>query len=216
LTEAARAALRGTGHSHADHAGPDHEHDHDHAHEEAEAALIDPHVWLDPEVMERFVDVVREAMERALEKRGELTDVLRAELEGNARAVRSEVAQVAAEYAKGLEAVERRTIVTHHAAYGWLARRYDLEVAAVIRPIEGVEPTPGAIASAVEAIRSAGVEAIFIEPQFSDRAATRIAEVTGVRVLTLDPIGQHDWPTMMRENLKALREGLGAEVAARE
>lgn len=182
-----------SGHDH----GHSHAHDHDEHHHDHSG---DPHLWLDPRLMKPFIIELDRVMHA--------DDDIELPSE-DAEALLTQCDAVDAAYESALAGIENRTIVTHHNAYSYLARRYDLKVAAVIQPIEASEPTPGDIVGAVEAIRSEGVEAIFIEPQFPAKAARRIGESTGVKILTLDPLGEGDWPKMMRENLKSLVEGLG-------
>lgn len=173
---------------------PSHDHgDHHHHH------ATDPHGWLDPVAMVEWVKAA-----------GEL---LGAD-ESRIASLVAECEQVHREYAMGLDSLERRHIVTHHNAYGWIAERYDLEVAAVIRPNELLETTPGELNAAVEAVRSLSIDAVFIEPQFSGRAANRLREITGVRLLRLDPLGDGDWPAMMRANLASLLDGLSTPAGS--
>ncbi len=194
------------GHAHGDHHGHDHAHD-DHA---------DPHLWLDPSLVERLIPALRVAVQSSLEERGLLTTEDRARLDDAERRLIAEARDVDAEFSRTITSLPTRVIVSHHNAYSRWEDRYGLEIAAVIRPIHSVEPTPGQIADAVRAIRERGARAIYIEPQFSAQAAERIAETTGVRVLTLDPQGDGDWAAMMRKNLESLAAGLGGESAPPE
>lgn len=187
-----------------EHEGHEHGHAHDHDH-----SMGDPHLWLDPTLMEKLVVAMRGAVEGALGSMGRLDDAERARLDAAEARLIEEARAVDEEYRAAIADVASRVIVTHHDAYSRIAARHGLEVAAVIRPIHSVEPTPGAVMEAVEAIRKRGAKVVFIEPQFSSGAATRIAELTGARILTLDPIGNGDWAEMMRANLAALVEGLG-------
>lgn len=171
----------------------------DPSHHHIQHYATDPHAWLDPVAMIEWVRAVGEAL-GASEERIE--------------ALVTECRFIDDEYATALSELERRRIVTHHNAYGWIASRYELEVAAVIRPNELLETTPGELNEAVEAVRTHGIDAVFIEPQFSGRAANRLRELTGVRLLTLDPIGNGDWPATMRANLASLVEGLSGDGEA--
>lgn len=199
---------------------------HDHAphpgHENCEHGVFDPHMWLEPPAMAAYAARLAQALTgEAISTAARLADgspaldaspVLAA-----ASRIEAECAAMDAEYRAALAGLSSRRIVTHHNAFAYIARRYGLEVAAVIRPIVSVEPTPGEIDDAVNTIRAGGMRAIFVEPQFSIQGARRIAEVTGVKKLTLDPLGDGDWPGMMRANLSALVEGLGgAEARAPE
>ncbi len=164
-----------------------------HAHHHHSHSMTDPHAWLDPVVMQEWVRAVGRTLGASEEKIAALV---------------AECQTIDAEYGTAISQLASRDILTHHNAYGWLAQRYGLHVAAVLRPNELLETTPGELNSAVEAVRSLGLNAVFIEPQFSGRAAERLRELTGVRLLMLDPLGTGDWPGMMRTNLAALVDGL--------
>jgi len=155
----------------------------------------DPHAWLDPLAMEAWV----EALGKRLGAPREAIDSL--------LAITSEVD---ARYREELGPLTQRALVSHHDGLGWLARRYDLEVLAVLRPEGLVETRPSDLRRATEAIQGRGLGALFIEPQFGDRAALRIRDLTGVELVTLDPVGTIDWPATMRSNLEQLRRGLSA------
>lgn len=188
------------------------EHDHDHAHGDEHAHSADPHAWLDPVLMGRFVERLAGVM--PADGRGS------AAIEEAASELKAECAAVDEGYRAALARTRSKSIVTHHNAYSYLARRYGLTVAAVIQGGGGGggghagEPTPGEIARAVGAVRAAGVAAVFVEPQLNDSAARRVAEAAEVGVLTLDPLGDGDWPAMMRANLRALVQGLGAHESS--
>jgi zinc transport system substrate-binding protein len=184
------------------HAGHDHsgdEHDHDHA------AHTDPHLWLDPVLAARFVRALPGAVPESLRNE---------ETAQNAEWLAEKIDGIDAEYAERLAPFAGRAIVTHHASFTRVAERYGLEVAAVLRAIETLEPSPADIAGAVRAIEDRGVGAIFVEPQFGVTSATRVADSAGVELVTLDPLGDGNWIELMRANLDALVTGLGAGAAA--
>lgn len=186
-----------------------HNHDHDdaHAHEDEHSHAqygADPHLWLDPELMKRLVMALAERLgSGASETESE-------RLRAAAGVLAEECDRIDREYRERLATVATRKLVTYHDAYGRLAQRYGLEVAAVIQHTHDAEPSPGDLARAASAVRDSGLAAIFVEPQFPQGAARRIAEETGAQVLVLDPLGDGDWPAMMRRNLDALAQGLAA------
>ncbi|MBX3389127.1 MAG: zinc ABC transporter substrate-binding protein [Phycisphaeraceae bacterium] len=169
---------------------------------------VDPHVWLDPVLVEaalpRLADGVRDAMKAT----GIWNDDAKKHLEDALASEQAEVAKLNLAFQEALAKFKGDKIVTHHAAFGRLANRYGLVVAEVIRVNEGEEPTPGRIAAIVQAVRKEGVTAIYVEPQFSSATAERIASAAGVRVVKLDPLGNGDWIAMMQENLNGLVAGL--------
>lgn len=180
----------------------EHEHGHDDGHDHG---TVDPHLWLDPVVMEGFVERLAAALDERVGVGAE-----HAVVTARKEFAKAQCRAVDAEYRGVLSglAESSRTIVTHHHAYAYLCARYGLTVAAVIRPVESVEPRAGDVMKAVEALKSARAKALFVEPQFPKGAAERIARAAGVKMLVLDPLGDGDWPAMMRRNLAALKEGL--------
>ncbi len=191
-----------------------HHHDHDHEHGEEcnhGADWVDQHLWLDPGLVEKVIPALRDAVASAYA--GKVRDGEKAKSEAEEIGKRAEelaarVRKVDGQWRAALEPYRGRAVVTHHNAFPRAAERYGFEVAAVLRTIEGKEPTPGEVAAVVSAVRERGVGAIFIEDRFSRSAADRIAKATGVRVLRLEPLGDGDWFKLMEENLKNLVEGL--------
>jgi ABC-type Zn uptake system ZnuABC Zn-binding protein ZnuA len=173
---------------------------------------IDQHLWLDPALVARLVPAVRRAIEETEARRGPVPDAERARLEAAERELLVRINAVDREYAERLRPLAGKAIVTHHDAFRRIADRYGLRIAAVIRPIESAEPTPGAIADAAEAAKAEGAKAVFFEPQFDPASARRIAAAAGARLGRLDPEGETDWFALMRGNLDSLVAGLGSDT----
>lgn len=205
---------------HGDHDHPVHDHgdeDHDHhaGHDHADHAGHDhfgpnPHLWLDPVAVRRYVETLADALAERL------PGAARAGLAARRDALLAEVDEVDAAYRAAVEAIPHRRLITFHNAFDPLAERYGLEVVAHLTPIElgaGGEVTPHRLRAAIRAIETHGVPALYVEPQFNDAVARRLAERTGVRVLTLDPLGhpriaeRATWPELMRFNLRTLKRG---------
>lgn len=187
-------------HKHADETSTSQHDAHDHAH------VVDPHVWLDPILVKQFMPEIARLVKTSVAEGG-LGDP--SAVDASLATVLARVEEIDAAYQSALVPHSGRAIITHHAAFGRLADRYGLRVVEVIRPVEGAEPTPANIAQVSEAIAREGVRAIFVEPQFDARGARLIAEQTGVKLGTLDPLGSGDWFAMMESNLRELLDKLG-------
>jgi zinc transport system substrate-binding protein len=190
--------------------GEDRHSDHDHdAHEHEEGpGYVDPHLWLDPILVGQLVPALRDAVYKAEEVNGAVSEAERKRLDEVAASLSDRIKTVDQEWARRLAPLKDRPVVTHHNAFGRPAARYGFRVAAVLREIEGSEPTPGDIQKVVEAIRAQGVKVIFVEPQFNAVAAERIAQVANVKIGKLDPLGTGDWFALMKSNLDALVSNL--------
>lgn len=200
-------------HGHEDaHEGHDHHapgHDHDASNEaKHNHGPVDPHLWVDPILVRQLVPNLQAALQHAMEKRGTWNATRNAELTSATQKLLERIDAVDAAYRTRLEPFRGRALVTHHAAFARLAERYGLKVAAVIRNVEGAEPEAGKIAEVVRAINAEKASAIFIEPQFDAALARRIAQQAGVRIGTLDPLGDGDWFATMNANLDQLTKAM--------
>jgi zinc transport system substrate-binding protein len=165
-------------------------------------ASDDPHVWLDPVRFARSVARISRALGRA-ESAGPVLAGLR---------------RLDADYRSGLARCERRTIVTTHAAFGQLARRYGLTELSLAGRSPEAEPSPRELEAFTQRVRDAGATTVFSEPLLSDRLAETVAREVGAKVAVLDPVeglseerlaAGEDYLSVMRDNLAVLREALG-------
>ncbi len=179
-------------------------------HEEP-APEVDPHFWLDPRLMVKAVDEVERALSAA--RPGE-----QRVLAQNAERYRTELRQLDGELEAGLANCERREIVTSHAAFHYLARRYRLSQVAIAGLSPEAEPDPRRLAQLIDTIRDKGVTTVFYETLASPRVAEALAREAGARTAVLNPVeglteqqlraGQ-TYASVMRRNLAALRQALG-------
>jgi zinc transport system substrate-binding protein len=162
----------------------------------------DPHVWLDPV---RFAEVV-EAIAAEL---GEVAE---------GRKTVEALKRLHTRYRLGLAECDRRVIVTTHASFGQLAKRYGLEALALAGRSPESEPGPRDLERIVAEVRHSGATTVFTEPLVSSRLAETVAREAGAAVTTLDPIegltdeqlaAGEDYLSVMRRNLTTLREALG-------
>ena len=184
-----------------------HEHDH---------ADGDPHFWLDPER-------VAEAMADLAHHIAEVDDTLTAE-EWAARAddLATELEALDDELEEILSVVPegRRVLVTNHDSYDYFADAYDFEVLGTVIPGGATlaEPSAADLEALVEAIRDAGVPAIFAETTDPSRLSDVVAEEVGREVAVVELYGgslsDADGPAAtyadyMRYNATLIADALG-------
>ncbi|MFI0482057.1 metal ABC transporter solute-binding protein, Zn/Mn family [Actinomadura sp. 9N215] len=173
-------------------------------HEEAD---YDPHIWLDPSRMATVATA--------------LGDRLAAADPAHAAGHRQRAAAIAARlsaldraFQDGLKTCERREIVTAHAAFGYLADRYDLRQIPVAGVDPASEPSPKRMAGLTRRVAATGATTIFTETLASPKVARSLAREAGVRTAVLDPVegiedgASGDYLTIMTENLRTLRPAL--------
>lgn len=166
-----------------------------------------PHLWLDVTNAARYAERIRDALIR-LDPDG------RDEYEANAEAYLEKLGTLDREIEEAIQAIprERRKLVTFHAAFAYLARRYGLEVVAVVVPSPGQEPSARDVAELIELLRPEDAPAVFKEPQFNNGVLEQAAEDAGVPVFELlsDSYteGVSSYIELMRFNLRQLQEAL--------
>jgi zinc transport system substrate-binding protein len=182
------------GHEDEDHTGHDH-------------GPRDPHFWLDPV---RYADV-GDAIARELSAKDPAGA---AAYTAGAQRFRAAMTTLDGEFRSGLATCANRDLVTSHAAFGYLAERYDLHQESITGLDPESEPDPASLARIVTHVRETGVTTIYSEVLVSPDVARTIARETGTRVAVLDPLegitsesAGDDYPSVMRSNLATLRTG---------
>ncbi len=170
----------------------------------------DPHVWLDPVLAQAQVDAITAGLIQA-DPEG------RAGYGERAAAYKARLAALDAALEAGLRECVRRDVVTSHAAFTYLARRYRLDQVPVLGIAPESEPSPAALARLVRFARKAGVRYIFFETLVSPKLAETLAREVGAKTLVLNPVegltkeeaaAGKDYLALMRENLANLRIAL--------
>lgn len=163
----------------------------------------DPHFWMDPLLAVHYVERIQEGLAQVDQANAQ-------EYAANAEGYIQAVRDLHQEISHTLESIspQHRRLVTFHDAYGYFARRYRLEVSAFI-PSDASEVTPGAIVAVLEQIKSEGVRAVFVEPQFGGEVLSQAARDAEVEVGTIFSLPNEQAPTyldMMRANARSLAE----------
>lgn len=159
----------------------------------------DPHLWLDPSRMAVLAGAVGRELGRP-EK---------------AKALQDELTKLDGEFAAGLKNCERRQIITSHAAFGYLARRYQLDQVPITGLTPESEPTPQQLEEVKQKAQHSGATTVFFETLVSPAVAETLANEIGAKTAVLDPLegleagSGEDYLSVMRINLRTLQEALG-------
>lgn len=197
------------GHDHGDGDGHEDGHGEDGHEPDSDATQLDPHIWQDPT---RLVPVAEATADRLADVDPEHADAYRA----NADTLVADLTALDEEFETGLSDCERRTFVTSHSAFGYLAQRYDLELVPIAGLTPDSEPSPARLAELRDLVEEEGVTTIFTERLTDPAIARTLAEEAGVEVDVLDPIeglsdetADEDYLSLMRANLDALARANG-------
>lgn len=166
-----------------------------------------PHLWLNPQFVIRYVETIRDAFI-------ELDPSEKEDYRANAEKYLQELAELDGEIEEAINSIpqERRKLITLHDAFSYLAQRYGLEVIDFALRSPGRVPSAKEVADLVENIRATGVGVVYKEPQFNAEILEMVASDTGVEVLILynDALGDgvSSYLELMRYNKEQLVEGL--------
>ncbi len=144
--------------------------------------LIDPHFWTDPVRAQRAVDVIVEALS-GLDPPGAPF------YRERASAVRRSIQALHVDVGRQSQTWTRRRIVTFHGSLFYFAARYGLQVAGVVQPVPGSEPSARHLEALLAELRAPEPAALFSEPQLESQLAATLAREAGVNLHPIDPIG---------------------------
>ncbi len=172
---------------------------------------VDPHIWLDF----KWDAVLARRLGKAL---AQLDPAHAKEYQHRAQVTAQRFLALDQAYRKALAHCRCRTLVlAGHAAFGYLARAYGLDMLSLAGLSPEAEPTPRALAKVIKLLRQKGITAIFYEHPSSRRFAETLARETGAKVFFLTPgasLTQEEYEkglsffALMEENLRHLRQGL--------
>ena len=170
---------------------------------------INPHVWLSPNYAKRQIITL-------CNKLSEIDPDHSLDYKKNTLEYVTKIDNLSEQMHDRLDFMNNKDIVTFHEAFPYFANEFDLNIVAVIEREPGTEPSPKELAETIEKLKALPVKVIFTEPQYSPSAAETIANETGAKIYTLDPIvtgeatpaSADDYLNKMRENMVTLQTAL--------
>jgi zinc/manganese transport system substrate-binding protein len=175
----------------------------------------DPHFWTDPVRVIKAIDLITSQVTEHVD------GIDAGQVRANAAEYRTQVtaldARMRGEFAK--IPPERRKLVTNHHVFGYLAQRYGFEVIGAVIPSGTTLASPSGsdLKSLADAVRRAGVPAVFADSSQPDRLAQVMTQEAGLRIrivplhsesLTGADGGAPTYLRMMRANTDAIGAGL--------
>lgn len=170
----------------------------------------DPHVWLSPILAKHQVDKI-------LQGYIQVSPNNKAYYEANAKALKHRLDELDRKFEQGLTSCKKTNFITSHAAFGYLAKEYNLTQVSISGISPDEEPSPAELAEVTKFARKHKVKYIFFETLVSPKLSETIAREVGAETLVLDPIeGLSDkdvkqgknYFTVMESNLSALQKSL--------
>ena len=149
----------------------------------------DPHIWMSPVKARTMVENICAGLVKADPENASF-------YVANKDAYVDELVRLDEYIRTALDGKTNRTIIVYHPAWGHFADEYGLTQIAI--ELDGKEPTARSLSALIDTARRENVSVIFVQQQLSTTAAQAIAEETGARVVTLDPLAK-DYVSAMRQ-----------------
>lgn len=156
----------------------------------------DPHIWLSPKRVIVMVETIAEELS-AVDPQNRTT------YEANAAAYIAELSAVDQELASVLSAIQNRTFVTYHPAFGYLADDYGLEMFSLEE--EGREATPQHLQKMIDLAASKNIKVIFYQEEIDSRQSEAYAEEINGKTIRLAPLSP-DYTENLKEMAKTMAE----------
>lgn len=165
-------------------------HDHDHKH-----LSIDPHVWVDPINVKVIATNIYKTLMLHDSKNGK-------EYTKNHKKFLEELDTLHAELQEILKETPKWSyFMVFHPSWGYFAKRYQLIQLPV--EVDGKEPKMRDLIAVIDYAKKLNVQAIFTQPEFSEKASKTIAKDLNIEVIQASPLSE-DWA----ENLKYLARSI--------
>ena len=174
---------------------------------------VDPHFWLDPLAVIRYVENIRDSLSQ-VDPVG--TEIYTKNAAAYITRLNELDAWIKAQVAQIPQA--RRLLVTNHESFGYYADRYGFKIVGAIIPslTTGASPSAQELARLENAIRATGAPAVFLETGANPLLAEQIARETGIHVapeLYTHSLSAADGPAatyldMLREDTRIIVEAL--------
>ncbi len=161
----------------------------------------DPHTWLDPGRVKIMAGNIALSLKALDPGHGDV-------FEHNLERLLQDLDRVDARIAGILEPLKGRRIYVFHPAFGYFCEAYGLEQMAL--EVQGKEPAAKQLTRIIEKARDEGVKVIFVQSQFSGKAARAIAESIGGVVVPINPLPR-DYLQEMVSLAEEIRKGLFRE-----
>jgi zinc transport system substrate-binding protein len=139
----------------------------------------DPHIWLSPVLAQRQAATVLAAL-IAQDPAGKIY------YENRYQTLIHDLKDLHAYLTLVLAPVRGGVLFVYHPAYGYFADDYGLRQLAV--EIEGKDPEPRQLTRFIKLAKHYQVRVVFVQPQFSQKAARMLAETIGAAVVPMDPV----------------------------
>jgi len=164
-------------------------------HHEKDVKSKDPHIWVDPIKVQQIAQNICETL---INIDANNRDYYKANLTAYLKELDTldkDIKTILKDTPKG------STFMVFHPAWGYFSKRYELKQLPV--EVEGKSPKMKALFKIIKKAKKEKVQAIFTQPEFSDKSAQLIAKTLHIQVIKASPLAPN-WA----ENLKNLAKAI--------
>lgn len=182
--------------------------DHEESNDGDHNHVIDPHTWLDPVLAQEQVEEIKKALiELDPENETIYTE--------NAESFITELEELNQDFEIAFESADHRMFISQHAAFGYLAHRYNLVQESLAGLSSETEASPQRMAEMTELIKEGNIPVIYYNSNSSSDLAQTVADEANIEIEVLHSLesvpneelhsGQ-GYLSLMRENLENLKK----------
>lgn len=170
----------------------------------------DPHIWVDPVNVIYISEKIEDTFSRVDNSNKDM-------YKENFNRFKKELEKLDIAFKEGLEDATERKIIVSHSAFGYLAKRYNLEQIAVAGVSPHAEPSPKRLAELTNIAKNNKIHYIFLEALASVKTAEVLAKEANLEVLTLYIVEGltkeqqnrgEDYISLMYKNVETLKKAL--------
>lgn len=170
-------------HKHHDEDEHDHEH-HDHSHHNhshGDEDALDPHIWLEPNLVKIQAKNIYEAIIKIDEVNSNF-------YKANYEEFLDELTKLDLKLQNILAPYKNRAFMVFHPSWGYFAKRYDLEQIAI--EMQGKEPKPNELVNLIDEAKKHDIKVLFVSQQFSQTTAKTISKNLNANIVIIDPLSE--------------------------
>ena len=170
---------------------------------------IDPHVWLSTENYRKMGENIRDSLLSLMPEYRETFNANFTAFSEKIDVLQQKCAEIRVSFSLN------KTIATAHAAYGYMAKEQGFSMLYISSLSPDEEPTQKGIESILDAIDRLGIDTVFFEELTSDAVARKIAQATGAKCESLNPLEGltqeeidrgEDYFSVYLENMRKIKE----------
>lgn len=166
-----------------------HSHEGHESHTDNDVIEPDPHLWVSPRIAKQMAKQLADTFSQLRPEHSELFNK-------NYESFATELDQLDQELIELFKDKQNHKFMVFHPAWGYLADAYGLQQIPI--EVEGKEPGAKALAALIKEAQAAQVKTIFVQPQFSQRAAEQVAKAIGGQVVSIDNLAEDYIPNLRK------------------